>query len=375
MLKLFETLFMRRPFGVLQIEITSKCNAMCIMCPHTIFIEQWNSGDMDMETYKQISKIFPLVRKVHFNGWGEPLIYEKIFEMIKIAKSSDCDVILTTNGALLTSEIIDKLIELHLNSLIVSIDGATPETFEKIRVGLKFNEIVKNLKTLEKTKLKEKAKKPETSIAFTLMKENINELPLLVKLAYEIGVKKIIVRNLDFPLTHGSDVIFLDKSTNNGAKIIVDKAKAEAKKLKLNLISQPQEMHLLPVCDADPIKNVYISWEGFVCPCEYLGVSTTGLIKRFLQGKEHKTKPLNFGNVRNEDFSKIRNKEEYRIFRKSFESRLLLYPEITGGLYKLRHYGFLDLEILKERSKKFEKELSLAPLPQQCKDCYKIYGV
>ena len=138
---------------------------------------------MEWETYKKISQYLPLVNSVYLSGWGEPLLHKRLVDMVKVAKEAGCYVGFTTNGTLLTYEISKKLVDLNLDLIEISLDGATPQTYEEIRKGAKFKNVIDNISTLISLKHKVRKAKPKVMLSFLMMKKNINELSLIVDLA------------------------------------------------------------------------------------------------------------------------------------------------------------------------------------------------
>ena len=46
-----------RPFEAFQIEVTSRCNLKCIMCPVTVLADRWPSLDMSWQTFERIGEL------------------------------------------------------------------------------------------------------------------------------------------------------------------------------------------------------------------------------------------------------------------------------------------------------------------------------
>ena len=93
-----------RPFAAFQIEVTTRCNLKCVMCPVTVFADRWPARDMSWETFERIAQAFERVKWVPLQGWGEPLLHRRLFDMIERAKSAGCKVGFTTNGTRLTPQ-------------------------------------------------------------------------------------------------------------------------------------------------------------------------------------------------------------------------------------------------------------------------------
>jgi len=59
--------------GFVQVEVSTKCQLNCIMCPKSVFRDEWISKDMEMEVFESIP--FKKFRYTHLQGWGEPLLH------------------------------------------------------------------------------------------------------------------------------------------------------------------------------------------------------------------------------------------------------------------------------------------------------------
>src|SRR5574339_1271348 len=118
------------------VEATNKCNLTCSTCMRNVWDVQY--GHMSHQTYGRILsglRDLPEKPEIFFGGYGEPLSHPKIFDMIERAKRQGHRVFLITNGILLTEEVTRKLIELELDMLWVSMDGASPECYTDVRLG------------------------------------------------------------------------------------------------------------------------------------------------------------------------------------------------------------------------------------------------
>ena len=181
----------------LNIEVTTRCNLDCEMCIRRVWKE--DAGDMAPETYRALLPAFPEVESVNFIGIGEPLLHPDLIEMIKLARShlspeGRCS--LTTNAALIDEPVARDLVSAGLDDLVVSIDGARPETFAAIRKGAILDQVLANADLLVKAKADLGKPLPRLGFEFVAMKQNIAELPALVDLAAHHGVAFIIVTNL-----------------------------------------------------------------------------------------------------------------------------------------------------------------------------------
>jgi len=183
----------------LYVEITTTCNLDCQMCVR----RAWNEpiGSMPLATFtdllEQLDR-FPAMPTIHLGGYGEPTYHPDFLEIVRAAKAAGARVEMTTNGTLLTPDLSAALIDADLDRLMVSIDGLTPERYEEIRVHGSFEEVIENLRTLRRLKIRRAGRhsNPQVGIAFVAMKSNVHDLPELPRLATRLGAWEIQVSNV-----------------------------------------------------------------------------------------------------------------------------------------------------------------------------------
>ncbi len=166
----------RPPF--MTVETTNWCNLKCIMCDYTSMKRKKQHMDMSVYT-KTIDNMASLgVRRIGLSRFGEPLMHPSIIEMIEYAKQSGMRrASMSTNATLLTEELAEGLIRSGLDELAISIDGASKETFERIRVGANYDKVVANVERLMEIRKRLGAAKPLVRVNAVLMEENREEYP------------------------------------------------------------------------------------------------------------------------------------------------------------------------------------------------------
>jgi len=88
---------------------------------------------------------------------GEPLFYRRLFDLISECKKKKFKVALNTNGSLLTSDMVNKLIDSGLNSIYISLDYYTPNVHNYLRRALIWEKAVSGLQLLIKAKKKKQS--------------------------------------------------------------------------------------------------------------------------------------------------------------------------------------------------------------------------
>jgi len=156
-------------------------------------------GQMNRATFTRIldglGSISP-PPKIFFGGIGEPLAHPRIAEMVGQAKKIGSPVELITNGTLLTRDMSLRLLEAGLNMLWVSLDGATPESYADVRLGSALPQVLANIAAFRKALQTEYTQRATLGIVFVAMKRNIADLPALLKLGRELGIRRFMVSNV-----------------------------------------------------------------------------------------------------------------------------------------------------------------------------------
>lgn len=162
------------PWGI-DIGTTNLCNASCIMCPHSKLKKM---GTMDMKLYKKIidncAKL--KIKIITLSFFGEPFLDKTIIEKIKYAKQKGMNVGFYSNASLLTEKLAKDIIEAELDVITISFDGATKETYEKIRKNLKFKVVRNNIINLINMRRELNKKNPKINLVLVELEENKKEI-------------------------------------------------------------------------------------------------------------------------------------------------------------------------------------------------------
>jgi MoaA/NifB/PqqE/SkfB family radical SAM enzyme len=352
-----------RPFEAFQIEVTSRCVTRCVMCPRVALADEWHEMDLSWETFQRIARAFDLTQHVHLQGWGEPLLHPRLFEMIGLAKRAGCRVGLTTNGMGLDQDTGRRLLNLNVDLIAISIAGATRRTHESIRVGSDFPVILENVRRLLTLRAEEETKRPKVEFSYLMTKSNMAELPEAVELAASLGVDELYAINLDYVVAPEHDELkaFACPSPLSEAFVrIVDGACERARRIGLKFRSYPLDLEEVAVCEANPTSILFISCDGWVSPCPYMGLAGRTEIPRRFEGQSLAVSRLRFGNITEQELVEIWKNPAYRAFRRQFEARYNEAMALTIGV---------------ETSSGDAYQPGLLSPPEPCLTCYKLYGV
>lgn len=169
------TQFVASPTHVM-IENTNICNANCVFCPHQAMRRK--AGVMGRQLFKKIINECSALKidYVTVHGFGEPLLDKDFFDKVVYAKQKGIPKVTTnTNGMYLNEGNIERVFETGLDEIFISFDAATAETYSKIRPGLDFNTVERNILMLAKEKKRRKSKKPVINLSFVESENNFQE--------------------------------------------------------------------------------------------------------------------------------------------------------------------------------------------------------
>tara|TARA_Y100000031_G_scaffold154475_1_gene202289 strand:- start:1135 stop:2187 length:1053 start_codon:yes stop_codon:yes gene_type:complete len=168
------------------------CNIDCPMCsiPPKL-LSNYKSRLTLNDFEKTLSCIKDSTNKVIFCHAGEPFLNKELFDMVKLVNEANIISWVGTNGTLLNSMNIERIIESDLDILQISFDGFSKESYEKYRVGADFNKVLAGVKVLAEQKKKLRRKKPLIEVFYLVNAYNYNEADEAGKYFSDLGVKFI----------------------------------------------------------------------------------------------------------------------------------------------------------------------------------------
>jgi len=125
------------------------------------------------------------------------LAHPDILNMVSTAKNAGAKVELITNGTLLDETTARGLIESGIDRIWFSIDGATPQSYEDVRLGDALPLVIANLTRLRELRRQlYEFRAPKIGIAFVAMKRNIEDLPAVVELGKRLGADQFSISHV-----------------------------------------------------------------------------------------------------------------------------------------------------------------------------------
>jgi len=259
----------------IKVEPSPICQLKCPGCLQSDpeYVKQFKN--IELLTLKDLKKIInPISNKligVSLSDYGEPMLNKSLIPMIEYIHSKNIATTFPTNFSMkLSEDKIEQLAASGLDSIKISLDGASEETYIKYRINGNYNLVLKNVKLLSKAKKKRGLKRPKIIWKFVVFDHN----------RHEIEIVKNRYRSLGFD----SYLFAYDGHGDSSAKIGRSYRRRVRKKRKPCYF---------------PWNTMVIKWDGRVQPC--CGV-----------------RPFNMGNAITEDILTIWNNKKYARLREGF---------------------------------------------------------
>ncbi|MEW5894767.1 MAG: radical SAM protein [Candidatus Omnitrophota bacterium] len=290
----------------LHLEPTGACNLQCVMCPRAKSITR-QLGHMPFELFERIClEVDPVF--VAFVGFGEPLLHPEIVDMVKWCVRHKKITRISTNATVLDSSLSRRLIEAGLHQIWFSFDSPDKENFEKIRKGADFEKVISNISDFM-TIRKKLGSRMAVTMNFTLIRENMHELPRMLQFAYEkMHIKPTFARSYGYDIQAQQDRTVHDETEISG---YIKEALGMAASMGLGDVKHNLETILNDI--AHPLK------EG---PCYFpyyvVAVSCDGKISPCCLFYDYQ---MDVGDLNRCSFDEIWNGRQYKKFRKELRFR------------------------------------------------------
>jgi MoaA/NifB/PqqE/SkfB family radical SAM enzyme len=319
------------------VEATNQCNLSCSICMRNVWDVQY--GHMAPATFARILASFqdlPQKPELFLGGYGEPLSHPGILEMIGQAKKLGHRVSLITNGILLTEQVSRRLIELDLDMLWVSLDGASPECYADVRLGDALPTVLENLKGLRTLKyqnfwISNWSGHPKLGIAFVAMQRNIHDLGEVIRLGARLGAVEFSISNV---LAHNAELLeenlymrSLDMVTGQEIRATMHMPLMDIQPQTLKALGEVlRDLNQVEFTGSPLNQNVdrcpfvergslSVRWDGKVSPCLPLLYTH----KHYLGDRQRTSQEYFVGDVHEQGLLQIWNEQGYRTLRKRLQ--------------------------------------------------------
>lgn len=299
--------------------LNDKCNARCVFCGGNYYNSR--SGRMlTLEKFKIIAKNIHLehFRQAVLAGAGDPLLcpdFVPIMEYLHATYPS-VGISVTTNGIAMNRELCEAMLACGVTMLNISLNAATRETYQRLMQVDAFDRICRQLKDFSAL-CWERGQGPHLQLSIPIMRCNVEELPLLIQFAHEVGAVAVNVFYCRFyprEIRNDKDGGFLpDKESLFFYQELSDRIVVEseqlAQQLGVQLLHEPLfSQGDVPKCCSWTENELMIGFDGEVFPC---GGGELHFKKKLERGE------YDFGNALQQTIEEFWNNDSYRDIRVS----------------------------------------------------------
>ena len=181
----------------IRLAIDDSCNLSCPSCrKKKIFLKSGKNFKMRLNLADKILNFLENNKEknfnVHIGSDGDPfasIVYR--YFMMKTKNLKNLKYTIQTNGLLVKKNFHKfKHIINNLTQIGISIDGATKQTYESLRVGGKFEKVIENLEFLKEIK------NFDVHLHVVVQQKNYHEIEEIIQLGLKYNVDKIYLNKI-----------------------------------------------------------------------------------------------------------------------------------------------------------------------------------
>jgi MoaA/NifB/PqqE/SkfB family radical SAM enzyme len=264
--------------------------------------------------------------------------------MVRTVKAAGLRAELTTNATLLDDTLVEGLLRERLDTLWISLDGATEESFDAIRAGASLPRVLENVERLSRRNGRD-GHAIDIGLAFVVMKTNLKDVKHLDRLAREVGARRILVSHvLPYSEAMEKEMLCLQTLTLETFTFAPGKTELNLPRLDVNNTTKETLFSLLQGfenltfmgnrvavdtrrCRFVEDRMTFVRWDGAVSPCMgLLHAHTT-----YLYGLERRVRPHSFGSVRETGLTDIWSSKAYADLRDKVRAFDFSPCHVCGG--------------------------------------------
>jgi hypothetical protein len=193
------------------------CNLSCPSCRTEVIVQKFSeAGPARKSIDEKLAPLLPTLQRLFINSTGEFLVSKPsrlLLQAIDPTLCSELQIDILSNGTLFSETEWKKFSNIHglVASVRISTDAASPETFEKVRRGGKWNIFWQNINFLGR--LRRDNRIGELDLNFTYQLANFREMTTFVRMCEDIGADRAIFQRL-FPAAAMTDAEYQERAVH-----------------------------------------------------------------------------------------------------------------------------------------------------------------
>jgi MoaA/NifB/PqqE/SkfB family radical SAM enzyme len=293
--------------------------------------------DLPDDIIREIIGLFPYLEKIIWQG-GEILLLDYFKDLLDEAnKFPNLHQSIITNGLVITEELAKKLVRENIE-LTFSIDAVTKELYESIRKRAKFEELIRNIKLVNRLRHQRNFKNMSFRMHAVIMNSNYRELEGFVDFAKEYQFDALHLMPIWGNLNGPENIFYRNDTEALGyIKEKIGKVEKKARDYKIDLLnslpfsSNRKDVRAQMKSDTEAGGDRGAPEEGLLChmPWKRLVINPAGNVSPACHCK------VMVGNVLRENLSDIWNNEKMQEYRRRIAAKdytALCNPDCIDGI-------------------------------------------
>lgn len=354
---------------ILTIEVTSRCNLRCVMCPKTAgFVNTPPDRVISPAVIDRLEPFLGAVDGADLSGlWGEAFLFPELYlDILRRLKRRHIGVHTVSNGTLITDALADGLVSLGLDRLEISVDAARPETYRRVRRGGELERVIEGVRAVVRRRERTGSRFPEIRLLFLGMTDTMEEFPEFVRLAASLKVSTVVLQAMgEYGAVRGKSAAAAGRETG---RRWLEAARGEARRLgvAVELFPPDQFSDSRPAAgEGSPprggaVKDCFFPWDRAV-------IATTGEVFPCCSS------PAPLGSLMDQSFEEIWRGEGYRRLRAALLDGELppMCRTCTGQAWTARRRGDAFRAAVRLERSRLRQRLRRSPFLRKIRDSLK----
>ncbi|MEW5848656.1 MAG: radical SAM protein [Myxococcota bacterium] len=227
------------------LNLTETCQLRCSHCitRAPVMTEQGTARSMTSEVLEALRPHLRHATYVGFTHAGEPMlspVFIPVLDLLRAERNGQPTVIhLLSNGQAMTETRFAEAVQRGVNSLSFSVDGMSARTHDLLRIGSHIERLLPRIAALAALRRRE-GWDVRMGIAWTISRDNITELPELIRFVAESGLDWVKLEEM-YPINGCAEGLLVDERVLAEA---VANAEREAEARGVRLLDHTRDMQV-----------------------------------------------------------------------------------------------------------------------------------
>lgn len=188
---------MKRPIGyaypyAASIEPANYCNLSCPQCPTGRKLIDKKAQQLAYKDFcSYVDSLSPYLMYLNLYFQGEPFLNRHLSDMIRYAHDKKIMTCVSTNAHFISDDVLLALCQSGIDRLIICLDGATKQSYEKYRVGGNYDKVIDAIKRCVEAKL-------PVEVQCLLLESTEDEQQTIMSLVRSLGVQNVTFKKAQF---------------------------------------------------------------------------------------------------------------------------------------------------------------------------------